>query len=976
MGRLEAQVISGRVERDGAPVPGAAVKEKKSRQASLTDSEGRFSVRAQAGDSLSIQVGDTLWRVAARRGMAVDLAQLAPRAAKAAARRGEPTVEPIQESARLGAITAIEAADFNQGNIFDPYALIQGRVPGLHAARPGGDPLAQFDVRLRGMHGLHSMVYNYPLFDGAFPLDRAIDLARPLFVVDGLPSASLLSVDPANIARITVLRDAASAARYGARGANGVVLVETRNGAPGPLLASYQAGIALDRAASRPEVFSAGEFRRLINTPGTVHYRPEQDFGASTDWLDEITRPALSHAHRLGLSGGDEATQYSLALNYRNVQGVALHSGFGQWNIQARLRRQFWGDRLSLGANGGFTQRDFQDLDPIVFRQAAIFNPTAPVRDPAAGDYFQRPIFNNYNPAAILEQTLREGDQRVRTVNLDARLRPVEGLEAWGQYVFQDHTDNYGLAVDRDAFYLGAQSNGATDFRARKLDNQFIDAGLAYGRTLAKHSLRAQAGYQHQRWRYRGAYVQASNFIDDNYRYDQVSGAETIQRQRYRADDELLAYRGSLSYDFAQTFFLEVGMRFETASRFGPERKWADYPYAQSGLSLHRLFDWRHRLHLRGGFGVAGQLPPKNYAAFTRIVPGPEYYFNGAYQPSFVFANTANPAIAGERRAEWNLGLDLTFWNDRAALSLDIYDSRSTDLAQVTTIPSPPNPHPSFTDNIGALRNRGWEANVTLQVLSKERFTWNFALVAFAQRTEVMDLAAFQGAPNAQIPSGQLGGPGACCVQPQQLKPNAPLGAFYALRNLGVNDGRWQFADLNGDGVIDASDYYRVGDAQPSLSLGWRNQFRWGRFDADFLLRALSGHRMINAMALFHGSPTAIGMQNALRSSLEGEIAQLREFTTYSDYYVENASFMRLDFISLGYRPPLAAEGLLSNLRLTLVAQNLFTISGYSGADPELRFENSGNPLAPGIDGPNLGVLSRHDYFPARTIFLGLNVGF
>lgn len=967
---LPAQIIRGKVFRSGEPQNGLTIQKKGRGFKYLTDPTGRFLIKAKVGDPLHIRRNDTTWIVLAEQDLQIELANLSPQAPDQVEEPKQPTVYSNDWGDTLGAVTQLEHPDFNQGNIYNIYGLIQGRVPGLTTAHPGGDPLASYKVQLRGLHTFDDFSLD--------PRGTIIDRRSPLLVIDGLPSASLLSIDPANILSIKVLRDAASAAEYGIRGANGVVEIETQQGKAELLSITYHSMLAQESPMNLREVLSAEEFTRRVNTRNTPYYRPQFALGGNTDWQKAITRTGWNHNHQLGIGGSLKNTSYHLALHYRDQQGIAKKSGFNQWNTRLRLVQKLWKDRLELGIIGGLTMRSFQDADPMMFIQASFYNPTSPVySDTLAryGGYQQQLFFHFYNPVAILEQTTREGSNQVSTLSGHFKLTPIKGLMLKGQYAFQSSHDIYGLKYPRDALFIGLASGGSTLYEDRNLDNQFGRLGLFYSLPLGKSRLRFQGNYTYQQWDFFYDYIAAREFSNDNFSYDNTDGAAFIQPTVHQTRDKQSAYYGSLEYHWNNTLFLQAGMRREGASRNGPANKWAWFPAVRTALSLHHLMDWKNRFHLRLNYGVAGQIPMKNFAAHWSVIEVTKMYYNGSYIPAYDFINTPNPSIGEERRAEWNIGLDLGLSGNRIQLRVDYYDSKTKGIEAVTELPSPPYPQIRYFANYGALQNRGLEVGITTHLLDKAGINWNSQLQLFTNTTHLLDMN-HPAARNVNTTRtiGSIGFPGACCGHVQQLKEGEPIGRFYGPIFQEINtEGQWVMADLDNSGYINSRDYRQIGNAQPDLQLAWNNDLKFGQFDLSFQLRGILGHNMMNTSRMRYEFTGALGPNNVLSSTFTSASARLQDYPYISDYYVEDASFVRLEYLTLGYNFKLPESAVFLGLRLYLTAQRLFTISGYSGLDPDLWLDNTGNQLAPGIAHPSYLSL-REYYYPYRSFLVGVRV--
>ncbi|PHN01570.1 SusC/RagA family TonB-linked outer membrane protein [Flavilitoribacter nigricans] len=965
-----AQILRGKILRYGEAQSGLSIQKNGRGFKSLTDINGNFLIKAKEGNKLFVRQGDTTWILPARQNMEIELSELA--------REPEDTARPAVEKPAmtsswgdtLGAVTTIQRKDFNDGNIFDPYGLIQGLVPGLTVAKPGGDPLGNYQVQLRGLHTFDEFTSD--------PRERVIDRRQPLLVIDGLPGADLLTLDPADIATIRILRDVASTAAYGLRGANGVIEIETRLPGDDPLSVTYHSYLAHETPTGMTDVLSATEFARRTGTPNTAYYRPGFNLGDDTDWQREISRKVWNHTHQLAAGGTFGNTRYQLALNYRDQQGVAKRSGFHQWNSRLHLQQALWKDRLKIGIQAAHTGRNFQDVEPNIFLQAAQYNPTSPIYSDTStryGGYQQMPFYLYFNPVAAQEQTTREGHQKVNTLGGYVQLEPLAGLELAGRYTRQHSDRLYGQHYPRNAFFGGYDVGGSALRDAQLLDNQHGQLSAAYGLNWSKHRLKVRAAYTYQRWDLDYEQIIARQFTNDDFSYERTDGAANLERLQHRTLDEQIALTSTLEYHWNKTVFVKGLLRREGASRLGPKNKWAWFPGLQTAVSLHRIFNWSNRFHLRMSYGEAGQLPPKNFASHWKVGPQDYMYYAGQYIRSYDFTNTPNPGIGAEHRSEWNIGLDFGLLANRIRLNLDWYRSTSRDIIARTELPTPPYPQISYFDNFGALQNQGLEVGLATQLIDNTQLQWHTGLQFSTNTTRMLDMNHPQARNVIEYRGvGRLGSPGLCCTTAQRLEEGEKIGNFYGPVYQGIDqEGRWQLADLNNNGIPDFGDEQQIGNAQPDLQFGWTNDLQWGAFELSWMLRGILGHDLINAHRIRLENPESLGPYNVFSSLFEGEKLRLRDYPVLSSYYVEDASFVRLDYLTLAYRFKLPESARLSGLQLYLNARNVFTLSAYSGPDPDLWLNNAGNLLAPGVASPS-SFGERGLYFPARSFTLGVRL--
>lgn len=830
----------------------------------------------------------------------------------------------------------LEKENFNMGNIHNPYQLIRGRIPGLTISKPGGDPLGTFDVQQRGLHTI-------------------LGSTEPLIVVNGLPGASLFSFDVQDIESMTVLRDAAMTSLYGTRGANGVILIETKKGAVWKKLNVQYSGYAsIEKVSKTPDLLTASQFREVVNNSNSRFYNAAANLGASTDWAEAITRTGLSQAHNLSFSGRNKNTDYRLSLNYRDVNGVALKSGFDQTNVLLYLSQRLFKDKLQLQANGGITHRNFTAIDQDVFYQAAIYNPTAPIRTDTSsyGGYYQNQIFDYYNPVALLEQFSDQGEQNIYTANLNVNWDIIENVSAKVHYGWQQQADTRHYRVDKDVYYVGRlfDFNTKTDF-----SNQSLTTSLAYNFYKNDHEFNVTGGYQYQDW---------TSDAERATPYD-----STITN--VKINTKLAAFFANAQYNFRDWLFVNANWRREGSTRFGDNNKWGNFYGFGTGIDFAQLtrISFSDHLKLRVSYGVSGNLPVDGVYANRILGYGAAYLNNGKFLPTVIPSSNENQNLKWEERREWNWGLDFSFFNTQLRGSVELYNGRSTDLLFSHYVPSPPSLVNFQYENFIDFKNKGIELILDATVLRQGNFSWDVGLNYAKNRTEVDAISPTLGADFDEfIPYIYLGTPGGSGIDAIRVKEGEPLGALYGLVFDKFENGQAVFKDVNRDGrdCKCPADYASLGNAYPRFTMGLSNQFRWKALEASFFLRSVFGHKLVNAHL------RRFGFWNSGNYNVASTAVEQKEETIPNRYDIqaENGTFVQLENVVIGYN---FKAKKLSQLKVYAAAQNLFTLSGYNGIDPEVRLKNgldySANSLAPGFD-------SRMAYFPTRTFTLGVQAEF
>jgi TonB-dependent starch-binding outer membrane protein SusC len=859
----------------------------------------------------------------------------------------------VQEKREItSAVASVKAEDFNRGNVNDVAQLLQGKVAGLVISRPGGNPNQGFSIRLRGLSSLGAN-------------------QQPLVVIDGVIGADLNSVDPNDIASIDVLKDGSAAAIYGTRGSAGVILVTTKTGRVGRPSVDYNFYVAADQLARTVQVMSADEYREIGGT----------DLGANTDWFDEITRTGMSNVHNLSLGGGSENTTYRVSLNYRDIQGVALNTGFNQLNGRVNLTQRAFNDKLAVTMNLASTSREEQFGFNEAFRYATIYNPTAPIRsnEPAYdiyGGFFQQTLFDYYNPVAILQQNQNDGDTRRLNLNLQADLEILPGLTLMARASRNYDNGLRSQFYSRQSFWVGRDRNGLINRSTFNNVNNLFESTLNYTKAFDRLNVTALAGYSFQQFDSEGFNLSGGDLLTDAFGYDRVSLAQEYQRGlggvgSYRNQYKVIAPAfGRLTLNFDDTYFAQASLRYEGSSMFGEGRQWGFFPAASAGVNVARLVDvpFMTDLKARISYGVTGGLPGNPYLPLPLLAPQSNFFLvNGRYVPVFGPIQNPNPSLGWETKSEINYGIDYSLFEGRLSGTLDYYTRTTSDLLIEVGVPVPPNLVSTTVLNAGRLRNSGFELGMNFQAITTPRFTWSTGINFTTFETKILSLST----PDAEYGErdlGNLGSPGQNNTPLVRVRENGPIGQLWGLVYEGVGeDGKWIFRDVNGDGKIDTDDRQVIGNGYPNFELGFNNSFTFGKFDLNMFFRGAFGHDLLNEWRAFYETRQVAGSYNVVKTSFFDP--NLTDIATLNSIHVENASFLKLDNATLGYNFGNLFGDRLRNVRAYISGQNLFFITKYTGVDPEVRFADGGNALIPGID-------RRNTWFRTRTYTFGFNISF
>jgi iron complex outermembrane receptor protein len=866
-----------------------------------------------------------------------------------------------QEEQLTGVVEKVQAEEFNRGRIVSSEQLIQAKIPGVQVVT-SGEPGGGVNLRIRGGTSISSS-------------------NEPLYVVDGVPldvgggvSAGrnpLNFLNPQDIESVTVLKDAASTAIYGSRGANGVVIIETRSGISGASL-TYSANYSGSSVLNEPDMLGAATFRDLVQqfAPNQLNLLGD----ATTDWRDQILRNAGGMEHAISMAGGTEAMNYRLSLGYLDQDGVVQGTNTERISAAVNYNHLLLDDRLRIEANLKGTRTDDIFTGGGTIGNATTFAPTQPVRDPGNefGGYWEwENDLGANNPMAILDYASDEGItyRSVGSVKADYDLPFLQGLTA---------TANLGYDVSRaertffaPSFLRQEQESGDPGQITRSNPSQTKTLLELYGNYVTalgdegRSELDLTAGYTYEEWSNDFPFFEARGLASNLLGPNGVPGS-TFQRSTLFIDEaRLISFFGRMNYSFEDKYLLTLSLRRDGSSRFGPDEAWGLFPAAavawrlseESFLEDSELFS---DLKLRVSWGVNGNQAFANYQQFSSYLIG-DPQARAQFGDDFITTirpSAADPGIKWEETTSYNVGLDFGLWENKLQGSLEYYYKETDDLIFNVPVAAGTNLSNFVTTNIGSLRNTGLELTLNSLIADggEDGLSWEVSFNAATNDNELLQINPI-GAGDEQILTGGIAGGVGSNIQ--VLQPGFPVNSFFVYRHIRDASGNPIHEDVNGDGTINEQDLYEdldgngtvnqddrapFEDPAPDWIFGHTSLVNYGPFDMSFTLLANVGNHVYNNVASNYGHQSALRFatpSNLHESVLETEFDQPQYF---SDYYVEDASFLRMDNIALGYT---FSEGRLAGARVFGSVQNVFTITGYSGVDPTAGINGIDNNIYP-----------------------------
>lgn len=880
---------------------------------------------------------------------------------------------------KTGAVSNVQAGDLQGGVLTDPIQGLQGKASGVSVTKKGGDPNEGFSVRIRGASG----------FDAT---------TQPLFVIDGVPGVDPTIIAPEDIESVNILKDAASTAIYGSRGSNGVIIITTKKGAglqakSGKTSYSevkFSSQVSIENTARRLDMLSASDMRDYVDIllqdeldehPGWTADSIFTDGGANTDWQDEIYRTGISLSNNLSLAGGNKKTTYYASLTQSNWEGIMKGTSKDRTSARLNFTNSSIQDKLRVSGNliATFEKNDYEnydgyDKDDVIY-QALQRNPTDPVYDENGGYYQSNRVFNYENPIAIINEITNTRDAKRYLGNFRADYEPIEGLIFSGNfsYLRDDHEKSYF----RPANLYASADNGNGKREYENETEKIMELTATYRKSFNDvHNLEFLGGYSWQEYEKDGFSAEANNAHSDYVGSDNLqifSNVKWGDVKSWRLKSNLIGFFARAQYNFDQRYYLTGSLRRDGSSKFGYNNEWGWFPTAAIGWNMHyeefmSKVDWLDQLKVRLSFGISGNQEIGEYRSIEVYQPqslatNPE---TGQEVVSFYQPWNANPDLKWEETSEYNLGIDFAIFNYKVSGSLEFYLKETTDLLGEYSVPVPPNRARKTYGNSGTFENKGIELFLQTYPVSLDNFNWKTSLSASHNRTIVKDLGDFFQNRN----EGTIDGRGLIGDEyyVRSLLEGESLGIFYLPTYVTILNGDFVYISESGGFTKNLSEAKRtvVADALPYLELGWSNSLTFKKnWHLDFTFRAMLGNHVYNATKMWFDVPGNLPSLNGIEEAIEWRELGRASGGAIADIYVEDASFLKLDFLALSYSFDLKKDNWVKDLNLFASANNLLTITGYSGIDPETK-----------IDGLDFGIDLFSVYPKTRSYTFGLRATF
>ena len=847
-----------------------------------------------------------------------------------------------RKSDLTGSVATVKSKDFNKGLVSSPEQLINGKVSGVQIMSNSGSASAGSTIRVRGGASLNASNDPLIVLDGV-PLEQG--------GISGNSSNFLSMINPSDIESMTVLKDASSTAIYGSRASNGVIIITTKKGQQGAVKVNFNTTNSLQTRAQMVDMLSRDEFVNVINQFGDANQKSLLGT-ANTDWNDEVYRTAFGTDNNLSVSGSiDKWLPFRVSVGYYNQSGLVRKDNVERWTGNVVLTPSFFQDhlKLTINAKGTLNNNSFNNGGAVW--AAATFNPTIPVYsgNDKYGGYNEALDADGYpvnagvrNPRGLVDlyDSKSKVSRFIGSMDVDYKVHFLPDLKLHAT-VGADYAKGDGtvyVPAYAAQSYNKDESLGGSDYKygPQKNENRLLTLYANYAKYFEdiKSNVDLTAGYDYQYWKSTTPLYYTKSAAGTNL--------STVKASDYR--HVMLSYYGRINYSFDGKYLLTATVRRDASSRFSKDTRWGTFPSVALGWTLTEEPWLKNQkvlsnLKLRASYGVTGQqegIGNYNYLpVYTSSVTGAEAFINGQY------INTYRPEayvsdLKWETTTSWNFGLDFGFLDGRIGGAFDFYTRKTKDLLASVPTAAGTNFSKTILTNVGNVDSKGIEVSLNATPIQTKDWEWNLSYNFTWQNMKVKNLSLIKGGNQTNVKVG----PSIDAYQFQVLSEGYEPYMFYVYHQLyDSQTGKpieGAYADLNNDGEINESDLYRYHSPAPKYIMGLSTSLRYKQLTLGMSFRANIDNYVYNGMGMSTGAFETVSYNNSQLNNLNTSFLKTGFKTRQylSDYYVENASFLKLDNLSLSYN--VGKINKWTSLTVSAMVQNVFTITGYSGTDPEV----------------------------------------
>ena len=847
-----------------------------------------------------------------------------------------------RKSDLTGSVATVKSKDFNKGLVSSPEQLINGKVSGVQIMSNSGSASAGSTIRVRGGASLNASNDPLIVLDGV-PLEQG--------GISGNSSNFLSMINPSDIESMTVLKDASSTAIYGSRASNGVIIITTKKGQQGAVKVNFNTTNSLQTRAQMVDMLSRDEFVNVINQFGDANQKSLLGT-ANTDWNDEVYRTAFGTDNNLSVSGSiDKWLPFRVSVGYYNQSGLVRKDNVERWTGNVVLTPSFFQDhlKLTINAKGTLNNNSFNNGGAVW--AAATFNPTIPVYsgNDKYGGYNEALDADGYpvnagvrNPRGLVDlyDSKSKVSRFIGSMDVDYKVHFLPDLKLHAT-VGADYAKGDGtiyVPAYAAQSYNKDESLGGSDYKygPQKNENRLLTLYANYAKYFEdiKSNVDLTAGYDYQYWKSTTPLYYTKSAAGTNL--------STVKASDYR--HVMLSYYGRINYSFDGKYLLTATVRRDASSRFSKDTRWGTFPSVALGWTLTEEPWLKNQkvlsnLKLRASYGVTGQqegIGNYNYLpVYTSSVTGAEALINGQYITTYRPEAYVSD-LKWETTTSWNFGLDFGFLNGRIGGAIDFYTRKTKDLLASVPTAAGTNFSKTILTNVGNVDSKGIEVSLNATPIQTKDWEWNLSYNFTWQNMKVKNLSLTQGGSQTNVKVG----PSIDAYQFQVLSEGYEPYMFYVYHQLYDSETgkpiEGAYADLNGDGEINDADLYRYHSPAPKYIMGLSTSLRYKQLTLGMSFRANIDNYVYNGMGMSTGAWETVSYNNSQLNNLNASFLKTGFKTRQylSDYYVENASFLKLDNLSLSYN--VGKINKWASLTVSAMVQNVFTITGYSGTDPEV----------------------------------------
>ena len=985
--KQQQRQITGKVmDSEGQPLPGASIIVKGATIGTETDFDGDFALNVEGEDViLSVSfVGFISQEVALNGQTSISITlQESAESLEEVVVTGYGTQK---KSDLTGAIVKVNSEDFVKGANSNALQLLSGKASGVQISQSSSAPGGAIDIKIRGANSINSS-------------------NNVLVVIDGLPGGSTSALSPDDIESMEVLKDASASAIYGSSAANGVLLITTKKGKKGKMEVSYNGYVGFQEVNEHVDMLNGSEYLTVLNdinvdSGGGILHTPEyiNQVGEGYDWQDIIFRNSIIHNHQISFQGGSDKSQYYVALNYLDNEGVIINSGQEKFNTRLNFNIQP-SEKFSFNMNMN-VNRSLTDIikggrgtneGVGVLSAALLFDPTIGPERNEAGYFDVNPLVAIENPMALLEGVSQQDVQNTvySTISADYEiLKDFKATVRLGTELVNSRSDVY----ENDSFQIGRGVNGRGTITSNESTYWLAEYLLSYGFVKGDHDFKIMGGITYENFESRIQYSRASDFLSHVTETNllQSGNSETFVLQSGKSINRLNSQLGRINYSYKDKYLLTASVRRDGTSRFSEKNKYATFPSGSIGWKIssepfmenQNLFS---SLKLRVGYGELGNQGINNFETIQTYTAGSNAVLGGSLTTGAIPARIANEDLVWETTRETNVGIDFGLFNYRLSGSIEYY-SRFTD-DQLFQQPVPfSTGFSNVRVNLGEVKNSGLEFTFNSKNIVGD-FKWDTDLTFSFLENEVVELPEF----SQKIVFGGFGFSGNYLI----VEEGSPMASFYGYQMDGIFQvgdnianspqpnalpGHPIFNDRNNDGAITSDDKMILGDPFPDFMFGFNNSFSYDRFTLDVYFLGVEGVETFNNLVAESLYPINKERNHIANNYLDrwtvdnpgAEFPSGVNYTSYSDgenkvnsFTIQDASYIRLKNVTLGYDFEIKNNSKIKGINLYISGENLFTISDYDGFDPDGNSDGNGTSRA-----------TFSDYPLARTIRIGGKINF